>query len=276
MKNYCFLNGKIIPLSEAKVSVEDIGLLRGYGIYDGLTVINGKCFRFKDHWNRFLSGAHMLNMNVPITEEKAEKAIEEIVAKSDFGKRANIRLILTGGRTLGGIGYNFEEPTFYIIGEKWVSLPKEYYENGAKLVTYRHIRELPQYKTINYIRAVNLQDFRKQEKAIEILYTYDGDVLECATSNIFIVKDRVVITPDEDILFGITRKIILELCDGIYKTEERPIKEEELEKADEIFITSSFKDVVPITEIDDFKITDVKVGPVTRDLMGKFAKLIKM
>ena len=197
MTEFCFLNGKILPLSEAKVGVEDIGLLRGYGIYDGLAVFNGKVFHLADHWDRLLSGAHILNLNVSVTKEKAGKIIEELAQKNGFMERANVRIILTGGQTLGGIEYDFENPTFFILVEKWESLPKDLYEDGAKLVTYRHMRELAEYKTTNYIRAVNLQNWRKEEKAVEILYTYDGEILECSTSNVFILKNKTVITPNE-------------------------------------------------------------------------------
>ncbi|KKU50311.1 MAG: hypothetical protein A3A96_01560 [Candidatus Zambryskibacteria bacterium RIFCSPLOWO2_01_FULL_39_39] len=280
MDSYCFLNGRIVPLTEAKVRVDDIGLLRGYGIYDGLAVFKGKVFHFADHWNRLLSGAHILNLNVPVTEEKAEKIIGELALKNGFMERANVRIILTGGSTLGGIEYNFEDPTFYILVEKWDPLPQELYENGAKLLTYHHMRELPEYKTTNYIRAVNLQNWRKEEKAVEILYTHDGEVLECSTSNIFIVKNlpaqagKTLITPAENMLKGITRKIILELASNKYKIEERRVEEGELKMADEVFITSSFKDIVPIVKIDDFEVADGKVGEVTKDLMLSFGQYI--
>ncbi|OHB15377.1 MAG: hypothetical protein A2431_03770 [Candidatus Zambryskibacteria bacterium RIFOXYC1_FULL_39_10] len=274
MTQYCFLNGKVLPAEEAKVSLSDIGLLRGYGIYDGMAAFKGRPFRFVDHWNRFVSGAHILNLNIPITEEKAEKIIMELLEKNGLMERANIRMILTGGETLGGIEYDFENPTFYILTEKWESLPPDYYQNGAKLVTYTHKRELAEYKTTNYIRATVLQNFRKEEKAVEILYTFDGEVLECATSNFFIVKNKNLITPSENILKGITRKVIMELCDGKYKIEERPVAEEELKTADEVFITSSFKDIVPIVKIDDFEVGGGEVGPVTKDLIAKFKAYI--
>ena len=277
MTGYCFLNGKILPLSEAKIGVGDIGLLRGYGIYDGIAAFNGKPFRFTDHWNRFVSGAHILNLNVPITEEKAQKIIEELAVKNGFIDRANVRIILTGGQTIGGIEYDFENPTFYILVEKWEPLPLDFYKSGAKLVTYRHMRELPEYKTTNYIRAVNLQNWRKEEKAVEILYTHEGEVLECATSNVFILKNKTLITPVENILKGITRKVVLGLANKAnFKIEERRIEEEELKTADEVFVTSSFKDIVPIVKIDDFVIAGGEVGPVTKDLMEEFAKVINI
>ncbi len=277
MHKYCFLNGEIVSIEEARVSVLDIGLLRGYGIYDGIPGINGKPFRFADHWARFLSGAHILNLNVPITEDGAKKKIEELLEKNHGNKRANIRMILTGGNTIGGIEYDFEKPTFYILTEEWESLPKEYYSEGTKLITYPYMRELPEYKTINYIKAVNLQNFRKEEKAVEVLFVKDGEMLECSTSNVFLVKEGKLITPAESVLKGITRKVVLELGDksGL-QIEERIVHEEELKNADEVFITSSFKDIVPIVRIDDFEVGDGKVGKITMDLMKRFAVEISL
>lgn len=277
MNEFCFINGQIVPTAEGKVGVEDIGILRGYGLYEGVAVLKGKPFRFGDHWNRFLSGAHILNLNVPVTEEKAAKIIGELAAKNNFMERGNARMILTGGKTQGGIEYDFENPTFFILVEKWEPLPKDLYENGGRLVTYMHVRELPEYKTTNYIRAVNLQNWRKEEKSIEVLFVHDGEVLECATSNIFMVKNGVLITPLENILKGITRKAILEIASGLnIKIEERPVGEEELKTADEVFITSSFKDIVPVVKIDDFEVVGGQVGPVTRSLMAEFAKIINI
>lgn len=275
MSSYCFLNGQILPLGEAKVSINDIGLLRGYGIYDGLAAFNGKPFRFADHFKRFLSGAHALNLNIPVTEEKIEKIIIEILEKSGFTERANIRMILTGGETIGGIEYDFDKPTFYIIAEKFEPLPKELYEKGSKIITYRYKRELPEHKTINYITAVNLQNYKKDQGAIEILYVYDGEVLECSTSNIFLVKDKKLITPVEGVLEGITKKVVVELAEELgIEVEERVVYEEELKTCDEVFITSSFKDIVPVVKIDDFEVGGGEVGEITKKLMLKFEQHI--
>lgn len=276
MEQFCFLNGEILPLKEARVSVMDIGLLRGYGIYDGLAAFGGAPFRFHDHWERFLNGAHFLNLNVPITEEKMERVIKELLQKNKHTRRANIRVILTGGDTIAGIEYDFQKPTFYILTEEHEPLPADLYSKGAKLVTYHYQRETPEHKTINYTTAVNLQSWRKSEEAVEILYTYEGAVLECATSNIFIVKDNILITPSEKVLGGITKKVVMELAAPDYRIEQRPAAEPELEAADEVFITSSFKDIVPITKIDDYKIGSGAVGPVTKDLMAKFAQITQI
>jgi len=274
-KKYCFLNGKVMPLGDAKVGIEDIGLLRGYGIYDGLATFNGKPFRFADHWNRFVDGAHALGLNIPITEDLCKRKITEIVNKSGIKDRGTIRMILTGGQTINGIEFDFENSTFYITAEEFVSLPEEYFKKGSKLITYNHQREMPEHKTINYIQGVNLQNWKKGEKAVEILYVNDGEVLECTTSNICIVKDKTLINPAENVLGGITKKVVLELAkEAGYEIDERIVYQDELKTADEVFIMSSFKDIVPIVKIDDFEVADGKVGEITKDLMVKFKDYI--
>jgi branched-chain amino acid aminotransferase len=265
--NFCFLNSQIIPINEAKISPLDIGILRGFGIYEGIAAFSGEPFRFADHWGRFVKSAQAFNLNIPITEEKALKVIKELLSKNNHTLRANIRMILTGGEAINGIEYNFESPTFYILTENHTPLESEIYQSGGRLVTYNFKRQFPEFKTTNYINAVNLQEFRKAEEAVEVLYTNEGEVLECATSNIFLVKDGKISTPAEGVLFGITRKVVLEIAP---ETEERIIEESELSAADEIFITSSFKDIVPITKVDDFVIGNGRLGAKTLDLMAKF------
>ena len=274
-EKYCYFNGAIVKVEEAKVSAFDIGLLRGFGVYEAMAGFNGNIFRFSDHWNRFVDSAHTLSLNIPITEEKAEKVIKELLVKNGHDQdRANIKFILTGGTATSSLEFNFETPTFYIFTEECAKIPQEIYDNGGKLITYNYKRELPKIKTINYITAVNLQNWRKEEKAIEVLYTYDGEIYECAASNIFLVKDGVLITPGEDVLLGITRKVTLEVArEAGLEIEERRVLESELQTADEVFITSSFKDIVPIVEVDDFKIGDGKIGSITKDLMERFVKL---
>lgn len=271
---YCYFNGQIMSQSEAKVSINDIGLLRGFGLYEGIPVFKGEPFKFGDHWQRFLEGAHTLGMNIPITEEKAEKVIKELVDKNGFNDRANIRMILTGGPIVGGIEYNFETPTFYILCEKFEPLSEANYKEGGKLLTYEFKRDLPEFKTTNYIRAVTLQQFRKEEGAVEILYIKDGEVFECSTSNVFLVKNGKIITPAEDILKGITRKAVIELAKENFEVEERRVYMDDLNSADEIFITSSFKDIVPIVSLDGEKVGEGKVGAVTKELIEKYKKLI--
>ncbi len=274
MKRFAYFDGQVLPIEEAKVSISDIGLMRGFGLYEAIAVFGGRPLRLADHWQRLEGGAKILGLKVPINAKEAGQIIGEISEKSGLKRRANVRVILTGGETLGGIDFNPTKPTFYILIEEWSKLPEGNYQKGAKLITHEYLREMPEVKTTNYIRAVSLQEKKKKEDALEILYVSKNKVSECATSNIFLVKNNTLITPHKNILEGVTRKIVLELTNGTYQIEEREVVMTELKSADEIFITASFKDIVPIVKIDEYEIGSGKAGPVTRDIIEKYAEYI--
>lgn len=257
------------------MGLADLGLLRGFGVYEGITTFNGEPFHFSDHWKRFENSARALRLILPVTEQEALVAARMVVAKNSPGRRATIRMILTGGDADGGIEHIAGRETFFITAEPAVPLPEAFYAKGAFMHTYDHQRFLPAYKTTNYITAVLLQQKRKETGAVEILYILNGMVLECTGSNVFIVQKGSVITPKENILHGITRKVVLELACDTYPIEERAIPLEELFDADEVFIASSFKDIVPIVSVDTRTIGSGAPGSITRDLMKRFARCIK-
>lgn len=270
---HVYLNGSIIPLSEAMVGISDIGITRGYGVYDGSAVIGGKLFRFEDHWARFKSSAAALELSIPAPKEAVAATILDLAQRNGLMARANVRMILTGGETVRGIEFDPAKPTFFIIVEPHEPLAPSLYQSGAKLITHEYQRFMPEHKTTHYITAVLLQNKRRAAGAVEILYHANGNVLECATSNIFIVKDGTLITPGEQILKGITRKTVLELAAGNnIRTEERSVALSELMEANEIFITSSFKDVLPIVDIDGTPCGGTVPGPITQALMHQFSE----
>lgn len=272
---FCYLNGEMLPLVEAKVSVLDLGILRGFGIYEGITAFNGEPFLFNDHWARFGRSATPLGLVIPRTKEEVLDAMRTLIKHNASGPRANIRMVLTGGEAEGGLEHVKGRETLFIVAEEFVPLPAALYENGGHLITHDHQRFMAETKTIGYITAVTLQERRRAAGAIEILYTSGGRVLECATSNVFIVKDGVIATPDANILKGITRNVVIELARESHSVEECPISLEEFFDADEVFITSSFKDIVPIVSVDARIIGSGKPGPITHDLMARFAEHTK-
>ena len=271
---YCYLNGKIVTSNKLFVSGDDIGLLRGYAVYDGITTHNKKPFYLSAHLNRFRKSSLRLGLKIPLTDTIITKIIETLVKKNKFD-RTNLRLILSGGKTIDGIEYRASRPTFFIIAEKWHSLPKYLYEKGGKLITENHLRFMPEAKTTHYITAVRLQSKRKKAKAVEILFVSNGEVLECSTSNIFMFIGDVLVTPKNNILLGITRKAVLDIAKKHFKIKERDISMLELMKADEIFITSSFKDIIPIVKIDKKTVGGGMVGINTRRVMKLFSELTK-
>ncbi len=267
---FCYFNGSIVPVSEARVGVYDVGLLRGFGIYEALATANRKPFMFEAHMARFHHSTERLSLSIPASDSEIESAIMTLVERNVPRGEAVVRIIITGGEAIGGIEYDRAHPTFYILVEPLRLPAPETYTQGARLMTYEYERQFPEYKTINYIQAVLLQDARKAQGALEILYTHAGAVFECATSNFFIVKDGVVVTPKEGILGGITRRVAIDVARAEFSVEERSLAVAEMFEADEAFLTSSFKDVVPVTTIDGKAIGSGSVGPVTTRIMELF------
>jgi len=267
MTKYCYLNGKILPLEKAGISLRDIGILRGYGIFDFSRTYNGKPFAFKEHFMRMKHSANVLNLKVPIFEKETEEIIKKLISKNKL-KEANIRMVLTGGESLDGISYH--STTFYILVGDVKKFPESIYKKGAKLITYEYLRDEASAKTLNYITAIKLQPFKKRQKAFEILYTYKGYILEATTSNFFIFKKDNLITPKENILYGITRNYVIKLAKDIFKIEERAVSLKELDSATEAFITSTNKEIVPVVKIDNKIIGNGKVGKNTKKLIEIF------
>ena len=276
MQPFCFLNGKILPAGEATVGLYDVGLLRGFGIYEGLVTHNRKPFMFADHMERMRRSAERMELELPYTDEQIEQAIVELLAKNvSEGKEGLIRIIETGGDAIGGIAYDPKKPTFYILVEEFMPVEAALLEKGGTIATLEHMRQFPEMKTTNYIQAVLLQRKKREEDLMEILYVKDGRVLECTGSNIFVAKNGSVATPGSDILFGITRKVAIDLAKKEFPLEERDVTVTELFAADEVFITGSFKEIVPIVSIDGKAIGSGKPGPITKRLIERFSEFTR-
>src|SRR4051812_40777049 len=113
MAPFCYLNGEIVPVAEAKVGVYDIGILRGYGIYEALRTFNRIPFEFEAHMERFHRSTDALNLRIPIADDEIRRVVEELVSRNiGEGKDAVVRFIVTGGEAIGGIEYNPAAPTF--------------------------------------------------------------------------------------------------------------------------------------------------------------------
>ena len=272
-KQYCYINGKIVPLEKARISPKDIGLLRGYGVFDFLRTINGKTFLCEEHIERLRNSAKLFKIKLPVDDDELREITDKLILKNGF-KESSVRFVLTGGETRDGMDFN--SATLLILVEKSKTPPAKLYKTGVKLITLEHKRELPKAKTLSYISAVRLYNSDlKKEKAFEILYTDNGRVLECSTSNFFIFRGGELITPKNDVLLGVTRNLVLKLARRDFKIREREIKARELRFADEAFITASNKDILPVVNIDGKTIGNGKVGENTQKLMDAFISYVK-
>jgi len=274
MANYCYLNGSIKPITQAKISICDIGLLRGFSVFDFLRCYNGQPFLLKWHLERFKKSAQAVGLKIPLKDAEIEKIIKSLLQKNKL-KEATVKLFLSGGFSDDGLEYNKLKPTFFIIVKPAIKYPAKLFSAGAKLITQEHQREKSSAKTSNYLTLMSLYDKKIKAKAIEILYTHQGEVLEGATSNFFLIKGGRLITAEKNILLGTRRRLILTLAKNKLPIEIRKIKIDELKNCDEAFICSTTRNIVPIVDIDGKKINAGQVGPITQKLMELINKKIK-
>ncbi|MEA3273612.1 MAG: aminotransferase class IV [Patescibacteria group bacterium] len=267
---FCYFNKKIISEKKASVSLRDLGLLRGYGVFEVLTSHQQELFLFKEHFKRLQNSAKELRLKLPVSEKKLELLIRKLLVKNKLAE-ASIRIVLTGGVSQDGITLG-KKPTLFILVNKIHRFKKSNYLQGVKLMTVDYQREIPRAKISNYTKAIKLQKEKDKRGAIEILYTHQGLVLEASTSSFFIFKGNTLITPKNNILLGTVRGFILKIARQKFKIQERDLRLEELKKADEAFLTATIKEIMPVVKVDNFNIGDGKVGENTKWLMEEFKK----
>ncbi len=272
-KKYYFFQNKITEAKNVRLSPNDLGFLRGYGIFDFLRTFAGKPFLLKEHLQRFQNSAKLLNLPLPKSKKELTEIINKLLKKNNF-REATIRLVLTGGVGKDSLTPR-GKPSFLILAEPLHPFPREYYTKGIKLITTEYQRDNPRAKTLNYTCLLQNKPKLNLARAQEILYTSKGNVLECSTSNFFIFKNNALITPKDDILIGTTRNLVLKLARKKFKVNERKIRIKELKEADEIFITATIKRVMPVTKINNLQIGNSKVGKNTKILMNLFTQYIE-
>ena len=266
-----YLNGTFIDTGDLTISPYDLGLLRGYAVFDIMRTQNGKPFLFAGHWKRLYNSAKQFGLKLPVTEKEFKAVVENLLHINGF-RESMIKTVLTGGPSADGFSPAGKE-TFFIIAEELKTLPRDIYLRGAKVITLEHPRECPSVKSTNYMTAMRHYRARMKQGAIEILYTCSGKALEGAVSNLFIVKKGRLVTPKEGILLGITRSFVIKLAGKLkLPLEERAIPLKEVLKADEAFMTSSTRNIVPVIMVDRTRIGAGKVGPFTKAIMDAAAR----
>jgi branched-subunit amino acid aminotransferase/4-amino-4-deoxychorismate lyase len=263
----CFINGEIIPGQQANIGINDLGLLRGYAIFDFCRTAHGKPFLLEQHLLRFRKSAALMELPLQYSDDEITKSVYITLKKSNLSE-AGIRLLLTGGYTPDSM--TVIEPTFLITVEPISIVPIGIMQTGVKLMSYEYLRETPEIKSTNYAMALRLRHMQQQQQAYDILYHHNGQILELTRSNFFIVNGQTVVTPSSQILKGITRKTVLALAGTQYKIEEREIKWTELQEADEAFLTGTNKKIIPVTRVDDIIIGTGKPGVVTQNICNLF------
>lgn len=271
---HAYLNGRILPQEDAAISPLDIGLLRGYAVFDLLRTVGGRPFLLAEHLRRLRASAAQLGLEVPASDEAIAGIIDELLALNGHAE-ATVRLVLTGGVSPDGMAFDPTTPTFLIVTHELHEPPASLYEQGGALLTERHTRELPEAKTTNYITMLRHRTRCADAGAMDLLY-HDGDrVYEAASASVYFVRDGRIYTPADSVLWGTVGSLVLELAGSDYEIVTGDIALGDALSADEIFLTSTTRGVVPIVRLDETPVGDGVPGPVTRDLMGRWQKALE-
>lgn len=265
---YIYLNGDIVPAEQAAISPFDIGLLRGYAVFDLLRTVDRKPFLLPEHLRRLRESAGHLGLEVPATDDEITAVIDELLARNQHAE-ATVRLVLTGGVSPDGMTFDPSTPTFFILTHDLKEPPASLYELGGKLITEEHTREVPLAKTTNYLTMLRNRPRADEQGALDLLYHDQGRVFEAASASFYVVRGRTIMAPADRVLWGTIGSFVLELADDCEVVYGDVTLQDAL-AADEAFLTSTTRGVVPIVQLDDQPIGDGSVGPVTRELMARY------
>jgi branched-chain amino acid aminotransferase len=260
-------------------------LLYGDGVFEGIRAYNGRVFKLDEHLDRLFRSARAILLEIPLTKKQLETAVLNTL-RANALRDAYIRLVVTRG--VGDLGLDprkCKNPTVFIITDKITLYPAEFYENGLHVVTSsvkRNIAEAlnPTIKSLNYLNNVLAKVEAIRQNAPEaIMLNREGYVAECTGDNIFLVKQKTLITPPTSAgaLEGITRNVVMDIAE---KTLKLKVKEElftpyDVHIADEVFLTGTAAEVIPVRTVDAHTIGVGKPGPITLQLIKKFRELTR-
>ncbi|MGH2495646.1 MAG: aminotransferase class IV [Ktedonobacteraceae bacterium] len=269
-----YVGGRWVHPREAVISINDIAVLRGYSAFEALRTYDRKPFHLNEHLKRLYRSAALIELEIPWPAAFITDVIRETIERNSY-RHAAIRLLVTGGESEDSI-MPTGQPTLVVMITPLGERDMQRFARGIKLITTHLQREAPEAKTTNYMAAVRaLKEAAKHDAADALFVNNNGHVLEATRSNFFIFRGDTLVTPREEVLYGITRNVVLELARGQFTIEERPILLDELPLTEEAFISSSSKEITPVVQIDDLRIGNGKPGPRTYELEQRFIAMIE-
>lgn len=278
-----YLDGNLVDSAEAKISVFDHGLLYGDGIFEGIRLYGGNVFRLEEHLERLEYSAKAILLKMPWTRKEISDAVCA-TCRANGLTDGYIRLVVTRG--VGDLGLSpwlCAKPSLFIIADKIALYPKEYYEKGLEIVTVPTRRMnpaalSPAIKSLNYLNNIMAKIEARQAGALEAIMLNDqGFVAECTGDNVFIVHKGKIYTPSaqQGALKGITRDAIFDIAKEIgVAIEEHDMTRYDVWNADEVFLTGTGAEVIPVVKLDGREIGNGKPGPVFAKVLAAFRRRV--
>lgn len=278
------IDGQSCEPDAARVSVFDRGFLYGDSVFETLRTYGGRPFALDEHLERLRRSAARVLMELPVPPEELAREIRSVL-EAARNPESYVRVIVTRGSGPMGLDLGFEvRPLRVVIVAPLAAPPPELYDGGVAVVTFRARRvadatDAAGAKVGNYLVSVLAMQKAREAGALEALIVdHDGNVVEGASSNVFVVHGATLWTPPEDagILPGITRRVLLGVAAELgVPCEERPLPLSDLLGADEVFITSSIREVFPVVRVDGAAVGTGKPGPLSRRLLLAFRKKVQ-
>ena len=276
------VNGRITPSREAVISVFDHGFLYGEGVYETMRTYHARPFLFDRHMRRLRRSAGMIQLALPFSDQELAAQIRATQDAAKLDAEAYIRVLVTRG--IGELTYDLKAtptPSIVIIVKPQVDPPADAYEKGVRVVIVDIVRNHPatvnpMIKSNNLMNSALAMQQALRSNAFEgVMRNYKGELTECTTANLFIVKNNVALTPplDAGLLPGITREFLFDIGkDAGVEVAEKVLLDDDLLRADEAFLTSTTRELVPIVTVNDCTIGNGRPGPVTWNLLTAFRR----
>lgn len=269
-----YLNGEFMPDTEAHIPVLDRGFIFGDGVYEVIPVYGGNLFRFREHLQRLQNSLDALKIRNPLSENEWQQALTELINHNDGGDLSLYLQITRGSAERDHAIPENSTPTVFAMCNKLKSLPIETIKNGVAAITLDDIRwQRCHIKAISLLPNVLLRQEALDRGAAEAILIRDGFATEGAASNLFAVINGVITTPPKSplLLPGITRDLVLELVsNNNLPCQEKEISLEDLQQADEIWLTSSTKEILSVTQLNGKPVADGTPGPLYRRALALY------
>ena len=277
------VNGHITPERDAVISVFDHGFLYGEGIYETMRTYHRRPFLYDRHMRRLRRSATMIELPLPFTDEELAAQIRDTQALATIDGEVYIRVLVTRG--IGELTYDPKatpNPSFVIIVKPQIDPEPAVYDNGVRVVIVDVVRNHPEsvnpmIKSNNLMNsALAMQEALRSDAFEGVMRNYRGELTECTTSILFIVRNKVALTPPlaAGLLPGITREFLFDIGKEIgVDIREQTLRDDDLFGADEAFLTSTTREAVPIVTVNDRTIGSGKPGPITWKLLNEVRRL---
>jgi branched-chain amino acid aminotransferase len=279
-----FLNGLFIPLKNARVSILDRGFAYGDSLFETMRAYQGDIFQLEAHLSRLLSSLEQVMIDLPLTRGELQSALQNTLEYNQLDDSI-IRLMVTRGEQEPGLLSHANTcPTLVIHARPYKPPPEHWFRDGIRVSLFPNsaVRTSTlgqQVKSSNYLSHILIRELAEKQNSVEgILLDDNGNVTEGTVSNLFMVKDGQLSTPalNQHILSGITRQVVLDIAGkNDIPTAERVITAQELRLADEIFLTNSGVEILPVSHVDGIKVGRWQAREVTRNLQNAFRKTVE-